>query len=373
MYKKLKILLVTLYIDIGGLEKLLFEMGGFLLLHGYEVEILCLRSVDQAYIDNISSYNIPIHVMRKKGRMDFGFHYRVARFIREKNFDIIHAHSGCFWDAALFTLLAGCKRYIYTAHGIPFEHGLKSRFEDIIAGFIVDKVVAVSTEINEVHRARLVFNKEKVITVINGVNTDVFMPLCMEEKKIFLDKYSLPEGYFFVGSVGRLAKEKNYQMLITAFAKIVQYDNNSPIGLVLVGGGAMESELRALASRLGVRDKVFFLGICYEVQKVVALLDVFVLSSLTEGTSISLLEAQACGVPAIVTDVGGNSNIIDHGKNGFLCTVDDFDQMAEQMLRFVDDSRLLSECSRNARQRVVQNFSLQAMMGHYINIYHNNF
>ena len=366
--RKIRILHVILFVDIGGLEKLVFEMGSFFINQGYEVEVLCLRSINSEYINNINE-KIPVYLMRKSGRLDFSYHYRVAKFIRDKSFDVIHAHSGCFWDASLFKLFSGVKRYIYTAHGLPLENGIKAQCENLIAGILADRIVAVSTEIEEVLRKSLFLSRSKISTIINGINTDLFVPLHGDtEKQRLFKKYQLPSGHFLIGSVGRLAPEKNYAMLLYAFSELIKKIEKT-VSLLLVGDGPMKNELQRLAIKLSIEKNVIFMGIQHNVHEILPLFDVFVLPSFTEGTSISLLEAQSCGVPAVVTDVGGNGFVIIHGENGLLCSVDDIDAMAKHIEEILTDNQFATYCALTARKRVKKLFSLKAMAHKYEQFY----
>ncbi|PHR27529.1 MAG: hypothetical protein COA36_08845 [Desulfotalea sp.] len=366
--EKLRILHVTLVIDIGGLEKIIFELGKVFVEQGVEVEVLCLRGINADYLANINNPSIPVFMMRKKGRFDIGYHYRVARFLKRKSFDVIHAHSGCFWDSALFYLFSGVKKFIYTAHGLPIVNGLKVRAEDIISGFIVDTVVAVSTEIELVMRKCLIFNDRKITTILNGVDTSVFVPLKDKEKQNLLKKYKLPQNNYRIGSIGRLAPEKNYQMLLRSFALLIgECDEN--IDLLLVGSGCMEKSLQRLAGDLGIEENVFFLGVQHKIYEILPLFNVFVLSSYTEGTSISLLEAQSCGVPAVVTDVGGNGFVVKDGKNGMICQVDDVFAMSACLKVLLENPELCIEYGENARLRVEEDFSLKKMATKYAQLY----
>lgn len=366
---KLRILHVTLYVDIGGLEKIIFEMGNFFVEQGHEIEVLCLREINHDYLKNLDGEKIPIHLIRKKNRFDLLYHYKVANFIRKRKFDVVHAHSGCFWDAAVFSLFAGVNKYIFTAHGLPIKNGIKSRLEDIIAGFRADHIIAVSAEIEQTMKQSLFLCNKKIITIINGINTDVYSAIKVEnEKERLLQKYQLPLNHLRVGTVGRFAPEKNYQMLLKAFSHLLG-NSNKKIALLMVGSGRMEKELKKLAIDLGIEKEVYFMGVQHKIHEILPLLDVFVLSSLTEGTSISLLEAQSCCVPAVVTDVGGNGFVIEDGKSGLLCRVDDVHAMVDCLNKFLENREFAFQCGRNGRKRIKNIFSLNVMASKYEQLY----
>ena len=109
---------------------------------------------------------------------------------------------------------------------------------------------------------------------------------------------------------------------------------------------------------LYIEDHISFLGVQYELHNIIPMLDIFALSSLSEGTSVSLLETQSCGIPAVVTDVGGNANIIKDGYNGFLCHVNDYAGMADKIDIMLSDRNLFRQMQNNARSTVIEKCSL---------------
>ena len=364
-----KVLHVTLYLAIGGLESVILELCPRLDRALFDVEILCLNGYDPEFIQRVVDAGIPVHLIKKRYRFDFGFFFRVARFIRSKQVDVLHAHSGCYFYAALFTLLAGVKTFIYTAHGLPVLVRLQDRIEDNLATLLADTIVPVSEEIKETLLQWTPFSRRKLQVIINGIDTERFRPQPeLRHDPEMIAKYGLASDFFWVGSVGRLEPEKNYSMLLRSIA-CIGHRPGRKIRLALVGDGSQLQPLQELAATLGVEQQVVFLGKQLHVYEILPLFDVFVLSSLTEGTSISLLEAQACGVPAVVTDVGGNGFIVRHGENGFLCPVNDAEAMASALCRLRDEPDTLQGMAIAARQRVENGLDLGSMVGQYQELY----
>jgi len=335
----------------------------------FDVEILCLNGYDPQFIQRVVDADIPVHLIKKRYRFDFGFFFRVARFIKDKRIDVLHAHSGCYFYAALFTLLAGVKTFIYTAHGLPVLVRLQDRIEDNLASIVADTIVPVSEEIKETLSRWMPFSRRKLRVIINGVDTKRFRPQPeLRHHPEMIAKYGLDPEFFWIGSVGRLESEKNYSMLIRSIA-CTGHRPGRKIKLVLVGDGSQMQPLKELAATLGIEQQVVFLGKQLSVDEILPLFDVFVLSSLTEGTSISLLEAQACGVPAVVTDVGGNGFIVRHGENGFLCAVNDVEAMASALCRLRDEPDTWRAMAIAAKQRVENGLDLDSMVGQYQKLY----
>lgn len=367
--KKINILHVTQYLDIGGLETLIVEICKKLDKSLFNVSVLCLGGYDKDYVDGLRQAGVEIAVISKQRKFDFGFFFRVRRFVTDRKIDVLHAHSGCFFYAALFSLLAGVRRYIYTAHGLPVLNRLQDRVEDNIAALVCSTIVPVSQEIGTVLGKRMPMAKAKMVPILNGIDIDRYQPYADEVKcRETAARYNLPDDAFLVGTVGRLEPVKNYTMLLRAFAKLEDQSGRKP-HLVLVGEGSCCSELQTLAADLGIVEQVSFLGMQYRVHEILPLLDVFVLSSLTEGTSISLLESQACGVPAVVTDVGGNGVVVRHGENGFVCQLHDEQAMTAALSQLQSDINLAQTLGRAARRRVLEEFDLNTMVRRYEELY----
>ena len=365
----LKVMHVVQCLDIGGLEKVVIELARRLDRNRFSPEILCLGGCDIDYTDALYQDGIAIHVMKKKHRYDLFYFIRVANFIRRRKICIIHAHSGCFFYAALFALLGRVRTFIFTAHGLPVLNRWQDIIEDNIAGVLCDTVVAVSDEIKAVLSRRMPFAKKKIRVIYNGVDTELFRPFPgKNDARQMAKRYNLPDDVFIIGSVGRLEPVKNYAMFLQAAANL-HMNGSQAIHVVLVGEGSERAKLEQLAADLGITGNVTFLGKQYAIHEVVPLFKVFVLSSLTEGTSISLLEAQSSGVPAVVTDVGGNSHIIRQGINGFLCAVNDDIAMVKAISRLQESQALISQMAERSRRGILQKWGFDRMKEHYEAIY----
>ena len=364
----LRVLQVTQFLDLGGLESLVIGQCRQLKKNGIAVELLCLHEVDENYERALRKDNIPVHVIPEKSWFNITFFRQVSGLIRKKKFDIVHAHSGCHLNIALFSRKAGA-RLFYTAHGLPMFTGLRDRLEDSLAAFFTANVVAVSDEIEKFLKQWFWFPRCQFNTILNGIDTNIFRPIIDPDRRTnLLNKYQLPENRILFGSVGRLEAVKNYAMALHAIRRLVDAGFTN-ISFVLVGEGGQEQYLKALVKELNISEYVRFLGRQYNIHEILPLFRFFILSSLTEGTSISLLESQACAIPAVVTDVGGNSKVITHTENGFLCPSGDAKKMAEYMRSLIENPDMAEIMGATARDRVVRNFSIESMAQQYIQLY----
>jgi glycosyltransferase involved in cell wall biosynthesis len=366
---KIAICHVTQFLEIGGLESLILELCKATDRERFDLGVLCLNGYDESYKMRLDEVSVPVRLERKRTRLDYGFLNRAAALLREMNVDIIHSHGGCFLYGNLIRYLAGVKSLIHTVHGLPVRSAWRERQEEFLSCCMADRIVAVSEEVAEDLRNRHPSVENKIEVVINGVDCDRFRPESEErnilEKKRRLD---LPTDRKMIGTVGRLEKEKNFPMLIRAIADLFS-GGREDIHLTVVGEGVERHNLQNLAADLDIETHVSFLGMRYDLENIYPIFDVFALPSITEGTSLSILESQSCGIPAVVTAVGGNSKIITHSLNGYLCPSGDHRGMAKLIGDLLTDDALMSAMKRNARNNVLSRFDLSSMIREYERIY----
>ncbi|MEM7313621.1 MAG: glycosyltransferase family 4 protein, partial [Planctomycetota bacterium] len=194
------------------------------------------------------------------------------------------------------------------------------------------------------------FNK-RVHVISNGLDLEVYKPL---ENRDFDNKDLV------FGMQGRMTESKDYPTLFYAFAK---FRESAAAGgkarLEIAGDGPMRAELEKLAKVLGIADAVDFLGMIPQEEMIGRLQnwDIFVLSTLGETMSRALMEAQACGVPLVASDVSGVSAAIDHGKTGMLVPAKDPDSLAATLVSLTEQPGVRREMAENSKRHAVESFS----------------
>jgi glycosyltransferase involved in cell wall biosynthesis len=180
-------------------------------------------------------------------------------------------------------------------------------------------------------------------------------------------KPGITEANLVCGMIAILGTEKDHSTLIKAMPKIIpQYPNTS---LLLIGDGPKRAELQDLVHKLGIADKVIFTGNRRDIPQLLATLDVVVLSSFYEGTSITLLEAMAAAKPVVASRVGGNPEVVEDGVTGFLVPPADPDALAFRLSQLLGDEDLRQKMGQAGRQRVEEQFSLSQMVANYERLY----
>lgn len=292
----------------------------------------------------------------------------LIRYLRQENIQIIHSHNPVpHRYAVLSSLLTGIP-VVHTKHGRNYPDDPKAVWLNRLYARFTRKIIAVSADAAKVALDVERVPSSKVVTIVNGVDTDRFSPVdSLEEKRRLRRERNIPEEAFVVGSVGRFSPEKNYPLLVRALRELIGKCEHA--FLVLVGDGPERDVIEAAVEDANVSDHCLLPGMRDDTGDWFHCMDVFCLSSLTEGTSITLLEAGACGLPSVVTDVGGNREVISDGVGGVVCPSGDARQLSLALTQLSIDGAAREHMGGNARHRVESCYSLQAALGKYADVY----
>jgi glycosyltransferase involved in cell wall biosynthesis len=280
--------------------------------------------------------------------------------------NVIAAH---LYGSAVYASLAGM------ISGIPvisILHGQsdvpqQARFAALKAAIVRKgsrKVVFVSDNLKTDLAGRLGLPDERCVVIPNGVDTTLFQP---GRDRSIRDAIGLAEDAILVGSIGNIRAPKAYDVLLRAAALLTK--RSSRLHFVIAGesSGKLGQSLLEMRDSLGLRDRVTFLGLRPDVATVLQNLDVFALSSRTEGFSIACIEAMACGVPVVATRSGGPQQILDD-QSGILVAVDSPEELADGIYRVAFTPGLGKSLAEHALRRVRERYSLDRMLSSYESI-----
>ena len=245
--------------------------------------------------------------------------------------------------------------------GLPMRRRLFRR----AAYAMTDAIFAVTRELRDFHARQAWIRPERMGVMYNGVDTQRFAP-CRESRVAMRKELGLPEESFVVGAVGRLVPIKDHQTLLKAAALVSK--SGIDVRALLVGSGPERERLQALSTN-SLEGRVCFAGDSSRVPELLNAMDVFVLPSLNEGMSNTLLEAIACGLPALATNVGGNPEIIENNVNGCLFTPGDTAWLADKLTLLARNPALVHQLGTAARNHAIESFSLSRMLDTYRNFY----
>jgi glycosyltransferase involved in cell wall biosynthesis len=302
-------------------------------------------------------------IIPASGSVYIGYLRALARAARRYRADVIAAH---LYGTAIYASLAG--RLI----GVPVVailHG-QSDVEDTgrlrtskaaILRLGPSKVVFVSNALRTSLVSRLRLVESRCVVIPNGVDTDLFQPGrdCRIRSQI-----GVPEDAILVGAIGNVRPAKGYEVLLHAARILVKRSERFYFVIAGECSGSLGAELLELRDRLGLASRVTFLGLRSDVDALLRNLDVFVLSSLSEGFSIACVEAMACGLPVVATRCGGPQEILDE-RTGVLVKPNDPDELADAIWRVVFSDLLTAGLAAAGRKRVLDEYSLPKMLTRY--------
>ena len=308
-------------------------------------------------------------VLNQRAGNDPKIAFRLARRFRQAQPAIVHTHG---WGTLLEGFLAAkLARVPIVVHG---EHGsIETRRRNIwvqrLAWPFADQLLSVSENHRRTLAATIGVPPERIKAIPNGVDLTRYRVRSPSQVLALRQRYHIPPDHLVLGSVGRLVEVKQYQHLLMAFAALQRQPASIPCRVVLIGDGPLRGELTALARQLGIQNHVHFLGRQDHVHELLNLLDIFVLTSHSEGMSNTILEAMATGLPVVATDVGGTPELVVDGQTGVLVPPQAPDSLAQALAGLLANPERRGEMGRQARQRVEDIFALSVMVRAYETLY----
>jgi len=362
---KINVLHLLLSLETGGMERFVYEHCLEMDKEKFNVSVCCIDRLG-GFCQSLVENGIKVNLLQKnQGHFDWFYPNKLKKYLKNNNIHILHIHSGAFFYGSVAGFLARTPGIIYTEHGRHLVEPKIIFILDKISSMFTDRIVTVSPDLEKHLIDNIKLPPNKIETIINGVNTNSFVP---RGKSItLLAEFGIKSEFKIIGAIGRLAHIKDHTTLIKAFKIVAEKIPESR--LLLVGEGPCEQELKDLSKELGVFESVVFAGNRSDIPEILNLLNVFVLPSLSEGTSLSLLEAMSSGVPPVVTNVGGNPNIIKHDYNGYLVEPKDFKQMASIIIHVLNNDEISKKLKKNSRESVQDDYSLRNNVEEYEKLY----
>ncbi len=369
MHKKIRIAhIMYSFTGIGGLEN-----GVINIINNLDEDrffhVVCSLTAVGEITGRIFRNNVKFVEIHKKEGNDIRLPFKLYSVLKREKIDLVHLRN---WAALVEGFLgakaAGIKGIIYSEHGRHFEDAWKKQsLKFHIKRYLfskVDVLLAVSQNLAD-EMARLYRLDRKIHVIINGVDTQKFKPASCRSSMF---SHVKPKTKI-LGTVARLDPGKNIDQLIMDIASV----SNFPLHLVIAGDGPERAKLENLVKENNIHEKVTLLGNCNDIPRLLNCLDIFVLPSVSEGLSNVILEAMASGLPVVVYDVGGNKELVQNGKGGFLVPLRDREGFMEAVLRILKDKTMAKTMGRFNRDLVLNKFSLEKMICSYAELYSSSF
>lgn len=366
MIQKIKVLHVIDSLAVGGAERLLINLANSLDYDRFECYVCCLNvTPDQALQSELTNLSAPPFVIGSKRFYDPRAALALARYIREKQIDIVHTQltRGDIIGRIVGRLTG--RMVVSTLQNIPHQYDRlradRRWLLRLTARFCTTRLTAVSKQVTEMFIKEWGIPRRRISTIYNAVPIEQF--LSIPARRI---PKSADDGPV-ITTLGRLTRQKAQHLLISA-AKIV-LEQRPDARFMIVGEGYLLDTLKAQAEALGIADRVIFTGVRRDVANVLAESDIFVLSSLWEGLPLSAGEAMAAARPAVLTDVGGNSELVESGVQGFIVPPENIEALAEALLTLINNPEQRIAMGEAARMRVRQDFNIHTITAQYEELY----
>lgn len=355
--------------DTGGAKTHIFSlMKG--LQNIIEPKIICF--IEDTFYEDAVKEGINIEVIPQKRRSDMSVVKKIAGIVKDENYDIVHCHGARANTIAVFLKSKIDVPMITTIHSDYLLDFKDNFYKDLIFTPIntfalkrFDYYVAVTENFKEMLVSRG-FDRKKIYTLYNGIDMESYPEIIPKDE--FLKRYDIDyKDKFIVGQAARLDAVKNVKMTIKALGEISKVRKD--ILILIAGDGEEMEELKALAKSLGIEENVKFLGFVKENHSFFNAIDVNILTSISESFPYVILESAKMKKPTIATDVGGISELIRDGKDGYLIQTDNEKMLSEKIQYLADNRDLAKEMGESIYNRVKESFSTKAMATTQYDIY----
>lgn len=351
-------------LDYGGLENGLVNLINGLPPESFRHVIICLTTAT-SFRQRIRRPDVAVHELRKASGKDPATYGRLWSLLRSLRPALVHTRNTGVIDCQVIARLAGVARRVHGYHGwdvddLDGSDPRRNRLRRLCDPF-VQRYVVVSGQIGSWLAGTVGVAPERITRICNGVDVGRFTPV----------RRASADGPLVIGTVGRLQAVKNQVLLVRACGLLAREAPHLAARwrLRIVGDGPEREPLEAAIREEGLEAVATLAGWSDDVPGVLRELDIFVLPSLNEGISNTILEAMATGLPVVATAVGGSPELIRAGETGFLVPPGDSRAMAGRLREYLDSPALAAAQGAAGRRRTEEEFSIRRMLADYGNLY----
>lgn len=379
---KIAIFSDTFFPQVNGVANVAFQSAQALSALGHEVMVFVpMKKSERKRVEDVVRFKIvyipsfPVFLYPGE-RIVSPFGISIWKHLTKFRPDIIHTHTPFIagWVAVCVAKILKIK--LIGTHHTFFDYYLKHIWMDFAWArklswkytvYYYNRCDVVLSPTISLRDDLILYGFKKPIQIlVNAVDTDLFHSVTFDEKQMLKKQFGIP-GISLV-YMGRLSYEKSINVVINAFAQILE--KNNAVTLVIVGGGPEKNKLQELVTSLHISDRVIFTGILRDTKLAEALQanDIFITASKSENMPLSILEGKACGLPVIAVAEKGISEIISDGVDGFLSPADDILAMSQNIMKLLDNKDVLSTMSNNSRKNALE-YSEEKVTNSLIEIY----
>jgi L-malate glycosyltransferase len=330
---------------------------------------VCLDELGGPLGEGLMAEGYPVHVLGRRPGIDWRCSWRLAPLLRRHHVALVHAHLFTpFFYGALARLLYSRPPILFTDHGRPFpDHPNRKH---LLANRVLlqrrDRVVGVGRAVRDGLVRNEGFPARRVGVVYNGINLAEFAGAAPARAGV-RQELGVTDDEFVLLQVARLVPDKDHVTALRALARVVPQRPN--VRLLIAGEGPELPTIQDTIARLGLQRHVRLLGLRTDVPRLLAAADLFLLSSVTEGIPLTVIEAMAASLPVVATGVGGMSEVVVHGETGALVPAKDPETMAGMVVILADIRSMRKRMGRAGKERAEKLFSETTMVANYRRLY----
>lgn len=363
--KKIKVLFLNYSFDVGGIETLILAMCKGMQNNEFNLNV-CSFKDSNILRNEFEQMNVPFYFIQKKEGLDIKLIFKLRKLYKVLDIDLVHTHNAAQW---FYGILAGIGLsrpvIIHTQHSVLRIEERKLLYVLRLLANRTSEIVCVAKYVADYMSKEGKINDRKVEVIYNGIDVNKFK-FCFDER-IKKNSLGIPGEFKVVGNIARLAPIKNHKSLLEAFKIVLQQRPNTI--LLIAGGGVLLDELKHYSQELEIAKSVFFLGDRRDIPELLKVMDIFVLSSLSEGLSMTLLEAMSAALPIVATKVGGNSEVIEDNKTGLLVPSKSPERLAKAIIWLLDNREIAMAMGQEGQRIAMERFSIEKMITEYQNLY----
>lgn len=361
----MNILILSTHFNAGGITSYILTLAKGFSLQGHRVYVATSggEMVDELTSCGAEHINVDIRTKSELSPKIYFSLGKFARLIREKNIDVIHAQTRVTQlAAALLSRMTG-RAYLSTCHGF-----FKNRLARKIFPCWGERVIAISGAVRNHLINDFGVDAKKVVVIPHGLDLSGFHVAEETLKEKIRCEFGL-DGHNIVGIIARLSEVKGHDVLIAAMKKVVQ--RVPDVRLLIMGKGRREGALQKMVRELGLEGHVRFYSTVGTSQMIafLAMMDVFVMPSRQEGLGLSVMEAQAMGLPVVGSRVGGIPSLIEDGQTGLLISPGDVEGLSRAIIELLTDKPKARQIGLAARKFAEDHLNAERMISETLEVY----
>jgi glycosyltransferase involved in cell wall biosynthesis len=361
-----KIAHVTFDMRIGGAEQVICNLMRNTDAATYDVRVLCLERSVGPFGLQLQRDGFEVASFRRKPGFDWSLIGAVRDYIRTHGINVLHCHQ---YTPFVYGALAAAfteTSVVFTEHGrfFPDRRRLKRVWANRLLRLLTDDITAISAATGKALTVYEGLPKDRIRIIYNGIDVCKARAATADGLKAAL---GIPEDASVLGTIARLDAIKNHPMMIEGLRFVHRKHPNTY--LLIVGDGEERARIERQVSELELGRHVILTGYRQDAAVFYQVMDLFLLTSRSEGTAMTLLEAMANGVPCIATDVGGNAEVVKDRETGAIVRSNDPLMLAETIDQLLDNRMLREEMGRAGRKRFEDEFTVERMVKEYQRVY----